>query len=98
MNREELIIELKKIKKQFIAKYGIEELALFGSYAKDSQTLNSDIDLVVFSNKRNYFDLIEMEYFIYERTKIKVDLGYFSGMKTFIKEKIKKDLVYVWSY
>ena len=31
MNRDELIFELKKIKKIFIAKYGIEALALFGS-------------------------------------------------------------------
>ena len=95
MNREELILELKKIKKIFIAKYGIEALALFGSYAKGVQDQHSDIDLVVFSDKRNYFDLIEMEYFIYEKTKTKVDLGYFSGMKTFIKENIEKDFVYV---
>lgn len=90
-----IISKLSSIKQDLIQQYGIKNLALFGSYAKAHQKLNSDLDLVVFADKKNYFKLIEMEKYIEARLHIKVDIGFYDGMNSFIKKEIKKDLIYV---
>jgi predicted nucleotidyltransferase len=43
---------LTTIKPQ-LQKDGIEQVGLFGSYAKNSATLTSDIDIAIKLNKRN---------------------------------------------
>lgn len=96
MNKDELLLQLKAIKNILIEKYGINDLALYGSYSKNNQTKNSDIDLVIFSDKKNYFHLIEMENYISEILNQKIDLGYYDSMKSLIKREISKDMIYVW--
>lgn len=44
MTKEKILEKLAKIDKE---KFGILELGLFGSYAKGSDTLDSDIDIIV---------------------------------------------------
>ena len=44
MTKEKILEKLASIDKQ---KYGILELGLFGSYAKGTDTLDSDIDIIV---------------------------------------------------
>ena len=70
-------------------------MALFGSYAQEQQREDSDIDLLVFTDKKNYFKLIEMENYISGVLNKKVDLGFYDGMNNFMKKEIRKDLIYV---
>ena len=95
MERIEVLKKLKELKPTLKEKYGIEEFAIFGSVARDEAREDSDVDIVVLKSKTNYFELIDAIYFLEDKFKTKVDMGFFSGMKTFIKNKIKKDLVYV---
>ena len=41
------IDELKSILKEILKKFSVKKAILFGSYAKNTQTANSDIDLVI---------------------------------------------------
>ncbi len=96
MDKEALIKKLQELKPLLKAKFGIEEFAVFGSYARDEANKDSDVDIAVLKMKiRSGFDLIRAKYFLKENLHIDVDIGTFNSMKTFIKNKIKKDFIYV---
>ncbi|MEA2013479.1 MAG: nucleotidyltransferase domain-containing protein, partial [Verrucomicrobiota bacterium] len=56
MSDKNIILEyLKKKKDVFKKEYGITELGLYGSYARDEATENSDVD--IFYERDKYFKL-----------------------------------------
>jgi predicted nucleotidyltransferase len=95
MNRE-IYEKLKELKPILRERYGIEEFALFGSMAKGTDTEESDVDIAVFKMKLNSgFDLIRAKKYLEETLHRKIDLGTFSSMKTFVRNRIRKDLLHV---
>ncbi len=92
----EIINKLKELKPILGERYGIEEFAVFGSIAKGTDTKDSDVDIAVLKMQiKSGFDLIRAKYFLKEALGKEVDIGTFKSMKTFIKNRIKKDFVYV---
>ncbi|NQZ85016.1 MAG: nucleotidyltransferase family protein [Nanoarchaeales archaeon] len=54
---KELILENISINSNKIKKFGVNKLTLFGSFARNEQTENSDIDFLVdFDDTRGLFD------------------------------------------
>lgn len=47
MNREQALSVLKKLKPQLQSQFGVRELALFGSAARDELREGSDVDVLV---------------------------------------------------
>lgn len=47
LTKEQILSDLKSSKQLFREKFGIEELGLFGSYARGQETHASDIDVIV---------------------------------------------------
>ena len=91
-----IINKLKELKPILNERYGIEEFAVFGSVAKGTDTKDSDVDIAVLEMKlKSGFDLIRAKYFLKEALDREVDIGTFKSMKTFIKNRIKKDFIYV---
>ena len=96
MTQSELLTTLANVKNELKQRFGIEEIALFGSYARNEATEESDVDIAILKmNLRNGFDVIRAQYFLQETLDKDVDIGTFKSMKTFIKNRIKKDFVYV---
>jgi len=96
MTREYVLNFLKDQKIELKEKFGIEKIALFGSYARDDANENSDVDIVILQAKnKKLSNRLNAKRMIEEKLDIKVDLGYFDSMKTFIKNRIKKDFIYV---
>jgi len=96
MTRDELLTKLSHVKNELKTRYGIEELALFGSYARDEANDKSDVDIVILKMKEKSFSKrMEAIEFLEKTLNKKVDMGYFDSMKTFIKNRIKKDFVHV---
>lgn len=92
----EIINKLRELKPILNEKYGIEEFAVFGSIAKGTDTQDSDVDIAVLKmHIKSGFDLIRAKYFLTENLNKEVDIGTFNSMKTFIKNRIKKDFIYV---
>jgi len=92
----QIIHQLKELKPILNEKYGIEEFAIFGSVAKGTDTENSDVDIAVLKmNLKSGFGLIKAKYFIKESLNREIDIGTFNSMKTFIKNRIQKDFIYV---
>lgn len=87
---------LKKIeeKSSDIKKYNVKKIGLFGSYLKNKQHTNSDIDILVSFDKEgfdNYMDLL----FLLERIlKRKIDLVIENDLRPELRY-VKKEARYV---
>jgi len=96
MTKDELLVNLSDMKSELKQQFGIERIALFGSYSRNEADEESDVDIVILKSKQrtlaNRLAAIKM---IENRIHKKVDMGYFDSMKTFIQNRIKKDLIYV---
>lgn len=76
--------------------YGINKLAIFGSFAQGKQNSNSDLDIVILEmKKKNGFLIAKAKRFLSEKLDIEVDLGLYDSMHPFIKKRIEKDMIYV---
>ncbi len=92
------IDEIRKIlqnhKSYFEEKYFVEKFMLFGSYAKNQQTSESDIDLLVsFTKPVDMFEFIDLQDYLTKLFNKKIDLGTANSLKKFIKDKILKEAV-----
>ena len=95
MNKQ-IIERLRLLKPILKERFGIEELAVFGSVARGEDTYESDIDIAVIkAEKKNYFDLLEVKYFLTEKLKKNIDIGYYDAIRPIFKKYIKKDMIYV---
>jgi predicted nucleotidyltransferase len=93
MSIEEII---SKIKVFFIDK-PISKAYLFGSYARNEQTQESDVDILVdFEKQANLFDLIRLQQNLSELLNLKVDLLSSRGVSKFMLPYIEKDKVLVY--
>jgi predicted nucleotidyltransferase len=96
LTQTELLEKLTNVKDELRQQFGIEEIALFGSYARDEADDESDVDIVILkSSKKNFFLRMKAMAFLKEYLQKDVDMGHFGSMRTFIKNRIKKDLIVV---
>ncbi len=94
MDKINILNYLKKHKKEFKNKFDIEAIGLFGSYARDEATTNSDIDIFV-KMPPNLFDMVAIKEQIEEELHKKVDITReHKNMKPLFIEMIHKDLIY----
>lgn len=95
ITKEEILKKLKEIKPGLQQKYNLTELALFGSYARNEQTENSDIDIMVDYKPKTYKGFL---YTIDEIQKLFPGIEIQAAIKTGIKpqyfEVIQQDLIY----
>jgi len=72
-----------------LKKYGIRRAGLFGSYAKNSTTPNSDVDILVeLSSDFSLLDFIRVKLDLEDILKTKVDLVEYQAIKPRLKNKI----------
>lgn len=92
---KEFILNYLRTQKPYLEKeFDVKKIGLFGSYAKEEQSLESDIDIIVDmpSNFDKYYDLKE---FLEKEFGTKVDLGLEKSIRRLIKEKISHEVLYV---
>ncbi len=91
-----IINKLRELKPILKERYGIEEFAIFGSVAKGTDRKDSDIDIVVTKlNLKDAFALLDAKEYLSDILEKPIDIGTFRSMKTFIKNRIQKDFIYV---
>jgi len=77
--------ELPVLKSQ----YYIATLEVFGSFVRDEQTTNSDVDILVsFTKSPSLFKFLELEYYLSELLDVKVDLVMKNSLKHNIGQRI----------
>ncbi len=78
---------------EFLKSKGATKVAVFGSYVRDEETPNSDIDVLVdFDNGLGLFDLIRIERELGELIGKKVDLVLEGTFNPVIQKYVDKDL------
>jgi predicted nucleotidyltransferase len=97
MNKEFILSTLKSNESE-ISRYGIKTIGLFGSYAKDEQSENSDIDILIdFEPEKENFDNYMAVYDIIEKLfhNQKVEVVTKNGLSPYIGPKILNEVKYV---
>ena len=96
MTQIEILTFLKDYKTNNSEKYYIEEIGIFGSFARDEATPKSDIDVVVKMKKSDLFALIKIKQDIEAFFKSNVDIVQFrERMNKLLKSRILKEAIYV---
>ena len=92
----DILAKLQKVKDELKQEFGIEEFALFGSYARGEEKEDSDIDIAILKmEKKNFFKRLKAKEFLEKYLSKKVDIGYFDSIRPIIKKRIKQDMIYV---
>jgi predicted nucleotidyltransferase len=96
MNKQAIIESIAAEKPYLRKHFGVEEIALFGSYARGEENADSDIDILVSINKPSYSLLMGLYTYLENRLNKKVDLLRKGPhvSERFLKH-INNDLIYV---
>lgn len=80
--------------KTMLAKYKIAKLGVFGSYARNNESIDSDLDILVqFAQKISLFEIIELELQLSDALGIKVDLVTDKSLSKHIRPFVESELV-----
>ena len=95
MDKQTILQTLQSLKPRLQEKYGLSELALFGSYSRGEQTTESDIDIIVDFNKPVGIEYLDVVYLLQEAFKeVPVQVVSKGAIKPKYYERLKEDLLY----
>lgn len=94
MTKQDVLDYLKEHYQEFHNKYKVEKIGLFGSYARDEATKESDIDIFVQMHPK-LLDMIAIKQLIEEDLHQKVDIVRLrEKMNPYLKKRILQDGIY----
>lgn len=94
--RDKILDILRVFKINNTDKYGIESLALFGSFSRNEQNVNSDIDILVSLKKPSLYLYAALKNDLESIFSRKVDIiSAKSKLREEFKQSISKELIYV---
>jgi len=90
------IKEILKAQKPYLAeRYGIKELAVFGSYVRGEQQADSDLDVLIDIErppKISLIDLVELEAYLSAQLNTEVDVALKTNLKPRISQHILQEI------
>ncbi len=86
--------QLSNLKPTLIKRFSVSSIGLFGSYARNEQNEDSDIDILVDFIKPVGIEFVDLAEFLEESLKAKVDLVSLNGIKPKYLSAIKSEIVY----
>ncbi len=93
---DKIIEKLKTLKPQLEKEYFVEEIGVFGSYVRDEQTENSDIDILI--NFKDGMDLLKLAHLINWLCDVfekKVDVVNKKTLRPRIGKQILSEVIYI---
>ncbi len=97
MTTKENILKLLKSNKLKLAEFGIRNVGLFGSYIRNEQSSESDIDLLIdFEPEKENFDNFMAVYDLFEKIfkNEKIEVVTKNGLSPYIGPKILNEVQY----
>ncbi len=96
VNKSDILSKLKENYRFLAETFKVKKIGLFGSYVRNDQTSESDIDILVeFSAPISLFEYIDLEDYLHSTLGNKVDLVSEKGLKPILKMNILREVVYV---
>lgn len=92
---KDILLILRENKQSLFNKYPLKSMALFGSYSRNEESENSDVDILVELNGSMGFNFLRLNYEIEDLLKKKVDLISKRGLKQAFINQIEPELIYV---
>ncbi len=96
MNRSELLKRLRAHKTTLVQNFGVTELAIFGSFARDQAAEDSDVDILVQFNgpatSKQYFGV---QFYIEDLLSRQVDLVTNKALRAEIRPYMERDIINV---
>ncbi len=98
MTTREYILTTIGSNRNNLARYGIREIGLFGSYARQEQSAESDIDILIdfepdYENYDNYMAVCDILEQLFKNYKVEIVTR--NGLSPYIGPKILNEVVYV---
>ena len=87
---------LKKQMPELTTRYQIKSLGIFGSYARNEHSKRSDLDILVeYSKTPNLFEFMDLEEYLTQLLKVKVDLVSRHALRGEIGQRILSQVVMI---
>jgi predicted nucleotidyltransferase len=87
--------KLKELKPFLLEKYFVEKIGYFGSYSRNEQNQESDLDILVSFTKPLGWEFFDLQEYLENELNLKVDLVSEKAIKEQLKEIILKSVKYV---
>lgn len=96
MSKEEVLSLLRDYKQAFAGKYGILELGVFGSVARNEATKESDVDICIKMKTPDAFAMVHIKEDIEKLMQKHVDIVRVrEKMNPYLKSRLEKEALYV---
>ena len=96
ISKQQALAKLRHFKNEVGSEYGIVSLGVFGSLARNQATEDSDVDVVVETQKVDAFQLVHIKEQLELLLETHVDIVRMrKNMNPFLKKRIERDAIYV---
>lgn len=98
MTTKDTILKTLNSNKLNLSKFGVRNVGLYGSYVRNEQSRESDIDLLIdFEPEKETFDNFMAVYDLFEKLfeNEKVEVVTKNGLSSYVGPKILKEVIYV---
>lgn len=95
MDKQDILAFFSKHKAELQSRFGVIRIGLFGSYARDEQRPDSDVDIVVAIQSNNTFrSFFGLKAYLEDNLHATVDLGMENAIKPAARHMIQQDIIY----
>ena len=95
VSKDKLLTILKKELPYLSEQFSVKNIGIFGSYSRNDQTPESDLDILVeFIKPVGFLKFFDLEEYLTERLGMKAELLSSDAIKHLIKKNILADIVY----
>ena len=87
---------LRAHRKELSEKYGVKRIGIFGSYSRNEQRMDSDVDILVeFERPVGLITFVRLQEYLERLLGVRVDLVTRNALKKRLKERILREVKYV---
>jgi len=86
---------LSSLNPKLAQEFAVERIGIFGSFARNEQTAESDIDILVEFNRPVGYEFFKLQRFLEKYLGKKIDLATKAMLKARIKKEILNETLYV---
>ena len=96
LSMKDVLEKLRELKPELTERYKVQDIGLFGSFARQEQRVDSDLDLLVeFGNEADLFDLIGLSLYLEQVFGCSVDVVPRNALREELRDAVLGQVVAV---